>query len=1347
VIGNRGADLRRLGVVDVLGQEHLRERQLPGERAFPGDLPLAIRRVRRQDRCAGMLRHSVVVRETRVDEREELGHRGHDIGVVDALLGGEHDAARLSAGTERGEVLLQDGEAIGTVGVRNVERLLVGRADGTDGDEDADECGQPQADRTETVVEAPGAEAAKRCRTAARGPCWGRDGSGMVVLKHVGSVSGPRCVPVARQLSPGWVLSRTGLSDRSGRVWQGDGSREDSEMQIRLLGGVRAFSDADESIDIGPAKCQAVVASLALTPGSAVPVSRLVAMVWGDEPPRTAERTLQSYITRLRKELGDASIVRAGAAYRLNVDPESIDVIRFQRLVAEGDATAALEVWGGAPFAGLDADGLGPAAQHLVEQWLAATETHLAERVEAEPAAVIGRLTELVAEHPFREALSALLMLALYRVGRQADALAAYRATRHRLVEELGVEPGPELQALEARILAQDSSLGTATARPRPANSSATVTFGFVDVDDVTRAWVDHPHESAAASARLDQLVRSAAHIDDGRVFSERNSSFGVAFARPADAAAWATALQSAVGREPWPRGVTVRIRIGLHTGDAAAQSGTYFGPAVNLASCLAGAAQPGQSLLTAATAALLDGATVVRDLGTFAIDGVPSEQRILQLGGGVHPPVRSTDDRRGNLPRRSIRLIGRDAELRRIGDAIATDTLVTLVGPGGIGKTSLAITAAVAAEADFDGGGWLIELASVAQSSDVPRAVAEALGVRESPGRDLLDAVIAALRQRRALVVLDNCEHVIDGAAHFANAVIAHCPNVHVVATSRERLALAGERVVAVGPLEPSVFGAELFRDRAAALDPAFDTHANRPDIEEICRRLDGLPLAIELAAARSRTMPPADLLARLDDGLRLLTGGGRSGVEHHRTLRATIEWSYDLLAASEQTVFRRLAAFVGPFDLAAAETVAADGAIDAIDVADCVARLVDQSMVVVESGPFGRRFKLLESMRQFAIEQSRATGDDSDDIGRRHAVWCLGTVDRIGAQLAGRDEIEGVARLHELWPNLRTALEWACAAGDTALARSLVAPVAAEVLIRSQTEIGEWAERILAIAPADDIDLVTFALSLAARRFWRTQDRDGFERLVQRYGAPDHPLTHHARALVYQDAAALVEWCPQVGVCLRASGDDHLAELADIGLPRALLTIGRFAVADQVMAVLLDRYRRNGPPSLLSWILTMCGYSALAQGDHERADRLFDESAATEVAHGTHSRNKPNEAMAALRRDDRTRALMILRSDVDDLLDNDDVYDMAGTAIAFMSIMAKLGRFAEAARIEGHLEAARHLKIGILYTIVLEATDLIAAAGTDEVAAARELGRSLQGHDALLFMHAVLADEVSGR
>lgn len=292
----------------------------------------------------------------------------------------------------------------------------------------------------------------------------------------------------------------------------------------------------------------------------------------------------------------------------------------------------------------------------------------------------------------------------------------------------------------------------------------------------------------------------------------------------------------------------------------------------------------------------------------------------------------------------------------------------------------------------------------------------------------------------------------------------------------------------------------------------------------------------------------------------------------------------------------------------------------------------------------------------------------------------------------------------------------------------------------MRSQTEIAEWAERILAIAPPDDQDLIVFGLSLAARRYWRLQDRDGFERLVQRYGAPDHPMIRHARALVYQDSEAVARWCPEVAAELRRRGDDHLAQLSDIGVPRSLLALGRFAEADQHMAVLAERYRMHGPPSLLSWILTMLGYSAAAQGDRQRADRLFDESATIEVPDRTHSRNKPIEAMAAFRRGDRARALRILRSDIEDLLENDDIYDMAGTAVAFMSLMAKLARYADAARIEGYLEETGLIRAPILRAVITDAVERIATGAPDHVDEQRRLGRTLDGRQALAFMRGVL-------
>ncbi len=779
-------------------------------------------------------------------------------------------------------------------------------------------------------------------------------------------------------------------------------------MQIRLFGGVSAATEAGDEVDVGSAKCQAVLAVLALSPGSVVPVSRIVRLVWGETPPRTADKTLQSYVTRLRKGLGADSIERIGVAYRLDVTADSVDIVRFQRLLGRHDIDAALAEWTGTPLAGLDADGLLATVDGLVEQYLGAVETDLGRRVEADAHAVIGPLTELTATHPFREGLWALLMTALYRVGRQADALAAYRRARHHLVEGLGVEPGPRLRELESLILGHDEQLGVdrssrASALGLP---SGTVTFGISDVEDSTRLWAVHRREMAEAMARHDELVAAAVDRHGGYVFATGGDSFGVAFHRASDAAGWATDLQAAMTREPWPGDVAIRVRIGLHTGETEERGKGYFGPAVIIAARLAAAGHGGQTLLSGAASALLEGRDL-RDLGPFRLDGVVAEQRIVQLGDGEHPPLQIDATRGGNLPQRLGRLIGRDDELEIIHGALATSPIVTLVGPGGIGKTRLALAVAQRVDVDTRGGAWLIELAANGASSEVPRAVASVLNVKESLGRTLTASIVAALQTRRALLVLDNCEHVIDGAADLARAVAEGCPNVRVLATSREGLGLRDEQLVAVAPLDPGGSGVELFNERAAAASPTFDPEASRSDVEEICRRLDGVPLAIELAAARTRSLSPAELVERLDDRLRLLTGGRRASVERHRTLRATIQWSYDLLTPPQQAMFGCLSIFAGPFDRVAAETIvdAADLDIDGPNrdgrdgnVDDLLGDLVDRSMVIVESGPFGRRFRLLETMRQFGAERLADCGS-TDVIAARHAQWC-------------RDEVTHIAR-----------------------------------------------------------------------------------------------------------------------------------------------------------------------------------------------------------------------------------------------------------------------------------------------------------------------------------------------
>lgn len=878
-------------------------------------------------------------------------------------------------------------------------------------------------------------------------------------------------------------------------------------VEVRLFGGVRAVVDG-HPVDVGPAKAQALLAVLALSPGAAVPVSRLVEVLWGDDPPRTAEKTLQTYATAVRKALGPESLTRVGAAYRLEVEPDAVDVVRFERLVATGRVDEALAVWTAPPLAGLDAPGLGPIVDALGERRLVALESDLERRVDADPAAVVPTLTELTAAHPFREGLWALLMTALYRVGRQADALAAFRTARRLLVDELGVEPGPRLRELEAAVLAQAESLAPAA----PAGSS--------------------------------------------------------------------------------------------------------------------------------------------------------------------------------NLPRREVRLVSRDEALADVVAALDHHSVVTLVGPGGVGKTSLSLAAAQRVAPSVDAA-WLVELDQIGSSAEVPRAVAAVVRVPEGPGQTVTQALLTGLADRRALLVLDNCEHVVDGAAELARAVAAGCPGVTVLATSRERLGIVGEQVVPVDPL-PAAGAAELFAERARSVDPAFDLDRWRAEVEEICRRVDGLPLAVELAAARVATLAPADLLARLDDRLRLLGGARAAGGDRHRSLRAAIEWSHELLGPAEQVVWRRLAVFAGRFDVAAAEAVVADpdGPLDEVAVDEALAALVDRSMVVAEPVPSGRRFRLLAAMRQLAGEQLAEAGEAAVVAGR-HTSWVLSEVRDVRRRLAGWEEAAAVDDLSERWPDLRAAVDRAITAGDRHLARDLIDPVAPEVFARSRSEIADWVERILELTPPDDTDTIAWGLVWAARRYMRNQDHAAYERLVARHGEPDDPLVCHARAFVYEDAEALVDACPAGVAELRRRGDEHLAAVFEVGVGRALLMLGRLPEHDEVMVPLVERFRADGPPSLLAWSVGMLGYSALRQGRRAGAERWFAESVAVELPARTHSRAEPIRALAALRDGHRDEALRLLRSYAAMVLDLDNLHEARALAREVVTVATRLDRRAAVARLRRALES----------------------------------------------------------
>ncbi|MEM9651273.1 MAG: NB-ARC domain-containing protein [Actinomycetota bacterium] len=826
---------------------------------------------------------------------------------------------------------------------------------------------------------------------------------------------------------------------------------------------------------------------------------------------------------------------------------------------------------------------------------------------------------------------------------------------------------------------------------------TGTVTFGFCDVVDGATLWAADDAETAAVAARLDALIRDAAEDHRGFVFSVAGDSVGVAFHRATDGLGWAEAVQQAMADLPagGPAG-DVTVRIGLHTGETESREGGYLGPAVSLASRLASIGHGGQVLISGPTAELLPEVTLT-DLGRFRVEGTVADQRIVQLGDHRFPPLQSEGNRRGNLSRRSSRLIGRQDQLTSVVAALETHPLVTLVGPGGIGKTSLAVAVAQLTERRY-GAVWVVALAGIDSSDDVSRAVADTLNINDLADTSVEDAIFSALRNRRVLLVLDNCEHVVDGAADLADLITATCDDVRLLATSREGLGVPNERLVPVAPLDPANAAVELFTERATAVNPEFEVDAYRRQVEEICSRLDGVPLAIELAAARTTTLTPDDLVDRLDDRFRLLAGGRRATMERHRTLWATIQWSYDLLGPAERELFQQLSVFTGPFDLDAVNAVAlieedpdrsgaGPAGPDSLTTDDLLAALIDQSMVVAEPGTFGRRFRMLEAMRDFGGEHLQGSGD-TDRVAERHAAWCADRVVAIRDLLAGLQESEGVARLNELWPNLRAAFGWAVTTGDGQLARRLLEPIATEIYVRNRNEIGLWALRLLEITPAEDRELVGFSLVWSARRYMRNEDPAGLDALIAEHGPCDEPMLAYADAFVHRDLDARVTIARDVVDQLVAAGDDYGADLFRIvGLGMSLLLSGRFDEGEELLRPLVDRHRVAGPPTCLNWALIYLGLILEFQGRNEEARQLYDESAAVDLPPKTQTWNRALDARAAFRRGSRAEAFELLGRSADELLEAEDIHGARRLYIEYVEMMVQAGNVGEAAEVVGFL------------------------------------------------------------
>lgn len=627
---------------------------------------------------------------------------------------------------------------------------------------------------------------------------------------------------------------------------------------------------------------------------------------------------------------------------------------------------------------------------------------------------------------------------------------------------------------------------------PRP---TGTVTFLLTDIEQSTRRWDEQPEAVRLALAAHDQLLREVIGAHQGWLFKHTGDGVIAAFASERAAVDAAVAAQ---------RGLALPVRMAVCTGAAELRDDDYFGPTLNRAARILAAAHAGQVLAAASTAAALSGLDLA-DLGEHRLRDLSQPERLFQVrADGLardFPPPRATALALGNLPSPATSLLGREKDLAGIAAQRRVARLLTLTGVGGVGKTRLALQAAADASPDYPDGVWLVELAAVGDPGAVGFAVAGVLGVSQQAGKSIEDSVVDSLSARRLLLVLDNCEHLIDPIATLAQRILKSCPRVTLLATSREALAIDGEQTWPVpslgfrdGDVSPAV---QLFVERARAVAPAFALGDDGAAVAEICRRLDGIPLAIELAAARIRSMSPTQIRDRLDERFRLLTGGPRRVLERHQTLRHAVQWSYGLLTPVEQTTLARAAVFAGGFSLEAAEHVCAGGPVEAFEILDTLDSLVRKSLVIVERADTGIRYSLLETIRQFAEEQLAALGE-VEAARTRHAEYFARDADKHFLIWRSPKQLIAYEWLDREMSNLRVAFQWACDRGLADFAIRIVASIGDMARFRVRDEATHWAEQLVGVARDMRHPLLMVLLTWASSNAWSLSLLDA----AKRYG-----------------------------------------------------------------------------------------------------------------------------------------------------------------------------------------------------------------------------------------------------
>ncbi|MET9282041.1 BTAD domain-containing putative transcriptional regulator [Streptomyces anthocyanicus] len=994
-------------------------------------------------------------------------------------------------------------------------------------------------------------------------------------------------------------------------------------MRYRILGTTQVLRPDGTAVPLGGARLRALLTVLALRAGRAVPAGLLVEEVWAGDPPADATGALQALVGRLRRALGADSVASADGGYRLAAAPDDVDLHRFDRLAGEGTRALAdgdpakaavvlddaLALWRGPVLADLP-DRTAEAARWETRHFEALRARHTAALDLGQAEHSLPELTALCDGHPLDEPLQALRLRALRDSGRTAEALAAYEAVRRLLADRLGTDPGPELRTLHAELLSPSPT-------PTPGRSR-------------TPGWTSGPGPASGAGAASGTDVASGAGAASGPDPASGPAS-GPAVAPGSGggpAPGWWPAPGTAPGSSTAPPHDTASAADTAPAPGPTSAPGTA--PAAGTAAPAPGTAGPAPGTSYAPGTAPVAGTTPAPGTapapgstpapgiapapapgtapapGPQPADGrrpvtgpasgtgpgaaTPPEAAAAASAGSAPAPASEGPRPRGNLRARLTSFVGRDGDVERLRADLAATRLVTLLGPGGAGKTRLSQEAAEGAGDAARDGVWLAELAPVDDPADVPEAVLTAVGAREtvlyragaeemraataSEGQDTaVERLVEHCGRRRMLIVLDNCEHVVDAAARLAEELLARCPRLTVLATSREPLGVPGESLRPVEPL-PEPAALRLLADRGAAARPGFRVDADEETAAacaEICRRLDGLPLAIELAAARLRMLTPRQIADRLDDRFRLLTSGSRTVLPRQQTLRAVVDWSWDLLDADEREVLGRLSVFAGGCDLAAAEAVCGPAALDALG------SLVDKSLVVAApvtdrlSGD-GMRYRLLETVAEYAGERlDEARGRAA--AARAHLTYYRELARTTDPLLRGPRQLAAIERLEREYENLRTALRHAVAERDEQEALCLALSLVWYWQMRDlRVEARNWFVEVMALGPDPFAEPGT-----PARPVW------------ERCTSAPPPMTGEVLA--------------------EARRGVHLAHLACMDTE---LDAWQNPAAQRKLRVIADTYE-PGMPQTCSSPGLLWFYSVMLTGDMDRLRRIMDATVRT--------------------------------------------------------------------------------------------------------------------------------------